>query len=98
MKDVPILLIVCGKETDFLCRRKRPSWTCSHPPGSVYHVTKYFTSLSRQGIRCESNHYAPVFENELCQRLEIPEEYGIVAVIRWLPKNFGQYHESRRRS
>lgn len=93
MKDVPILLIVCGKrDWPFSVEEKDRVGLAPPSPGSVYPcVQNILLACRAKGLGASLTTMHQVFENELCQRLGIPEEYGIVAVIPiGYPKgNFG---------
>ena len=93
MKDVPILLIVCGKrDWPFSVDAKDRIGLAPPSPGSVYPcVQNILLACRAKGLGASLTTMHQMFESELCQRLDIPEEYGIVAVIPiGYPKgNFG---------
>ena len=100
MKDVPILLIVCGKrDWPFSVEEKDRVGLAPPSPGSVYPcVQNILLACRAKGLGASLTTMHQVFENELCQRLEIPEEYGIVAVIPiGCPKEIWPSIWSRRR-
>ena len=93
MKDVPILLIVCGKrDWPFSVEEKDRVGLAPPSPGSVYPcIQNILLACRAKGLGASLTTMHQVFESELCQRLDVPIEYGIVAVIPiGYPKgNFG---------
>lgn len=93
MKDVPVLLVVCGKrDWPYSVDKKDRMGQAPPSPGSVYPcVQNILLGCRAKGLGASLTTMHQVFEDELSQRLLIPEEYGIVAVIPiGYPKgNFG---------
>ena len=93
LKDVPVLLFICGKR----------DWPFSVPPserigtpppsyGSVYPgIQNILLACRALGLGASLTTMHQVFEQELCEHLEIPDSHGIVAIIPiGFPKgNFG---------
>ena len=81
MKDVPILLIVCGKRDWPFPWMQRPNRVgSSFTRFSLPMRTEYTAGLSSKRIRGKSNHNAKYLKANFV-KVNIPEEYGIVAVI-----------------
>lgn len=93
MKDVPVLLIVVG-ERDWPFAVPEDERIGVAPPsyGSVYPaIQNVLLACRARGLGASLTTMQQVFENELAERLELPANQGVVAVIPiGYPKgNFG---------
>ena len=83
MKDVPVLLFVCGERDWPLSVAEENRRGLAPPsPGSVYPcVQNILLGCRAKGLGSSLTTMHQVFEQELIDLLEIPESHGIVAVI-----------------
>ena len=83
MHEFPVLLIVCGKR-DWPFRVKPEDRVGLAPPnyGAVYPCVQNILLACRAvGLGAALTTMHQVFEDELCERFGIPEEYGVVVTI-----------------
>lgn len=93
LKDVPVLLFICGKR-DWPMGIPRSKRKGLAPPsyGSVFPcVQNILLGCRAKGLGASLTTMHQVFEAELCKQLQIPDTYGIVAVlpIGYPEGNFG---------
>lgn len=83
MHEVPILLLVCGKrDWPFVVPKEKRLGKAPPSYGSVFPCVQNILLACRAlGLGASLTTMHQMFEGELCQRIGIPEEYGIVAVI-----------------
>ncbi|MGE0826110.1 MAG: nitroreductase family protein [Candidatus Binatia bacterium] len=83
MHEAPVLLLVCGKR-DWPFSVPAEQRVGKAPPsyGSIYPCVQNILLACRAlGLGASLTTMHQMFEDELCQRLGIPEEYGVVATI-----------------
>ncbi|HCU89457.1 MAG TPA: hypothetical protein DGR97_05925 [Gammaproteobacteria bacterium] len=93
LKDVPVLLFICGKR-DWPMGVPAAKRRGLAPPsyGSVFPcVQNILLGCRAKGLGASLTTMHQVFEAELCEKLQIPDTYGIVAVlpIGYPEGNFG---------
>ncbi|NIP98434.1 MAG: nitroreductase family protein [Akkermansiaceae bacterium] len=83
VKDAPVHLIVCGKrDWPFAVPTEDRVGTAPPSYGSVYPCVQNILLACRAlGLGASLTTMHQMFEGELCERLGIPEDWGIVAVI-----------------
>jgi nitroreductase len=83
MHEVPVLLLVCG-ERDWPAFVPPERRVGKAPPsyGSIYPCIQNILLACRAlGLGASLTTTHMLFEDELCQQLGVPDEYGIVAII-----------------
>jgi nitroreductase len=83
MKDVPILLFVCGqRDWPFGVRAEERVGLAPPSYGSVYPCIQNILLACRGlGLGASLTTIHQIFEQEIVDLLDIPKEFGIVAVI-----------------
>jgi nitroreductase len=83
MKDVPVILVICGlRDWPFSIPAEERVGVAPPSFGSVYPcVQNVLLACRALGLGASLTTLHQMFEGELCERLGIPPEWGIVAVI-----------------
>ena len=98
MHEAPVLLLVCGKR-DWPFAVPQDKRVGKAPPsyGSIYPCVQNILLACRAlGLGASLTTMHQMFEDELCRRLGIPEEYGVVATIP-IGFPFGKFGPVKRR-
>lgn len=83
MHEAPVLLLVCGKrDWPFSVPAEKREGKAPPSYGSIYPcVQNILLSCRALGLGASLTTMHQMFEDELCQRLGIPDDYGVVATI-----------------